>query len=106
MSFLDDLVNPNSYSENVEPGLFGQIEILLWNSSLDEKQKERMNKRMRSINSNEGARMMINELLPLQPIPGVHRTPITVYEIVEATKNRADLDDFQEKRYGAARTDN
>jgi hypothetical protein len=103
MSFLDDLINPDSYSENVEPGLFGRIEILIWNSSLDEKQKARMDKRMKALTTNDGAWRMINELMLLQPVPGVHRTPMTLYEIVEATTKRADLDDFQETRNGKAR---
>lgn len=97
MSFLDDLISEERYSDNVDPGLFTRIECLIWNSSLDEKVKSRMMKRMMQINSNEGAIIMINELMESQPIVGLDRIPITQYEIVEATRNRADRENFKER---------
>ena len=97
MSFLDDLIAEEKYSENVDPGMFSYIEMLIWNSSLDEKAKHRMMKRMTQINSNEGASLMISELLESQPIVGLDRIPITQYEIVAATRDRVDRENFKER---------
>lgn len=97
MSFLDDLIADEKYSDNVDPGLFTYIESLIWNSSLDEKIKARMMKRMMQINSNEGAMIMVGELLESQPIVGLDRIPITQYEIVEATRRRVELENFKER---------
>lgn len=97
MSFLDDLIAEEKYSENVDPGLFSYIEMLIWNSSLDEKIKHRMMKRMMQINSNDGAMMMVVELQQSQPIIGLDRIPITQYEIVEATRNRVERENFKER---------
>lgn len=97
MSFLDDLIADERYSENVDPSLFTYIESLIWNSSLDEKAKHRMMKRMMQINSNEGAMIMIGELQESQPIIGLDRIPITQYEIVAATRNRVDIENFKER---------
>lgn len=97
MSFLDDLISEQKYSDNVDPGLFTYIESLIWNSSLDEKAKSRMMARMMQINSNEGAMLMAEELKESQPIIGLDRIPITQYEIVEATRNRVERENFKER---------
>lgn len=84
--------------EEIGIGLQPHIEVMIWNSSLDEKVKEKLMKQMLSLRTNEEAVALIHLLQDSQPIPGLHRTPITQYEIVEATRNRADRDDFQEDR--------
>lgn len=93
---LDNEVN--GFDEPVDFGLQTVIEQMIWNSSLDEKLKERMTQRMLNLGSKTDAFRMIDELKDSQPILGLDRIPITQYEISEATKNRADRDDFQEDR--------
>lgn len=97
MSFLDELISEEKYSENIDPGLFTRIEQMIWNSSLDEVSKSRMNKRMLKINSMEGAMNMINDLKDSQPIVGLDRIAITQYEIVEATRRRVEIENFKER---------
>ena len=46
----------------------------------------------------EDAMKMINFLKEFQPIVGLERIPITQYEIVKATRERADRDDFTERK--------
>lgn len=96
MDFLDELISPQQFNQHVDQGLIGQIETLIWYSSLDDVAKARMMKRMLKLESIEGAMNMITYLKELQPIPGFHRTAITQYEIVEATRRAVDMDDFKE----------
>lgn len=77
-------------------GLQPMIETMIWNSSLDDKEKERLMKQMVNLRTNEEAQAMITYLQESQPIPGVDRIPITQYEIVKATRERADREDFRE----------
>lgn len=52
---------------------------------------------MLALRSNEEAQGMITLLGDCQMIPGLERTPLTLYEIVKATRDRADRDDFYER---------
>lgn len=85
----------DSYEE-IGMGLQPHIETMIWNSSLDEKVKEQLMKRMLSLRTNEEAAALISELQDSQPIVGLDRIPITQYEIVKATKERVDREDFKE----------
>ncbi len=98
MSFLDDLIAPQQFNEHVSQGILGQIENLIWHSSLDEKEKARKMKEMMSLGSDEEAFKMVRFLSDFQPIPGHHRAAITQYEIVEATRRAVQLDDFKEEK--------
>lgn len=86
----------DSYEE-IGMGLQPHIEVMIWNSSLDDKTKEQMMERMIHLRTNEEAVALINELQDSQPIVGLDRIPITQYEIVKATKDRADREDFKER---------
>lgn len=97
MSFLDDLVNSNSVNA-IDEGLIAQIENLIWFSSLDEREKARLMKRMMQLETIEGAMQMINYLKQSQPIVGLDRVPLTQYEIVEATRRRVEREDFKERK--------
>lgn len=92
---LDNQVN--GFDEPVDFGLQTVIEQLIWNSSLDEKKKERLTQRMVNLTNKNDAFQMIEELKDSQPIIGIDRTAITQYEISQAVKDRADRDDFQER---------
>jgi hypothetical protein len=98
MSFLDELISDQQFNENVDQGLLGQIEVLIWHSSLDEKQKAKKMKEMLRLESIEGAMKMITFLKEFQPIVGLHRAPMTQYESVEATRLRVDRENFKERR--------
>ena len=93
MSFLDDIIQPN----DLDQGVLGKIETLIWYSSLDEKQKAKEMKKMLRLETIEEAYKMVNFLQDFQPIPGRDRIAITQYEIVTATKNRADIDDYYDR---------
>lgn len=95
--FLDDLVSDQQFNENVDQGLLGRIENLIWHSSLGEKEKSREMKRMLKLESTEDAIRMLKFLEDFQPVIGIHRAPMTQYEAVQATRERADLDDFKEQ---------
>lgn len=97
MDFLDELISGQNFNEHVDQGLIGQIENLIWHSSLDEKSKARKMKEMLKLETVEGAMKMINFLKDFQPIPGHHRTAITQYEIVDATRRAVEMDDFKER---------
>lgn len=97
MSFLDDLISDEQYNPNVDQGILAQIEILIWHSSMDEKEKAREMKRMLKLESIQDAMMMINFLKEFQPIVGFHRAPMTQYESVEATRLRVDRENFKER---------
>jgi hypothetical protein len=97
MSFLDELISDQQFNENVDQGLLGQIEVLIWHSSLDEKQKAKKMKEMLRLESIEGAMKMITFLKEFQPIVGLHRAPMTQYESVEATRLRVDRENFKER---------
>lgn len=98
MSFLDDLVSDEQYNPNVDQGLLGKIEWLIWQSSMSEQEKSREMKRMLNLESMEAAYQMVKFLQDFQPIVGLHRAPMTQYEVVEATRLRADRDDFKERK--------
>lgn len=97
MSFLDDLINSSSVNA-IDEGLIAQIENLIWFSSLDEREKARLMKRMMKLETIEGAMQMINYLKQSQPIVGLDRVPLTQYEIVEATRRRVEREDFKERK--------
>jgi len=97
MSFLDDLISVNSFNANIDEGLIGRIEMLIWYSSLDEKEKSRQMKAMLKLESEEEAWKLIKKLEEYQPVPGRDRTAITQYEIVEATRRRVELENFKER---------
>lgn len=96
--FLDDLASDQQFNENVDQGLLGRIESLIWYSSMSDGEKSREMKRMLKLESMEDAYKMLNFLNEFQPVPGRDRTAITQYEIVQATRERADRDDFTEQR--------
>lgn len=96
--FLDELVSNEQFNENVDQGLLGKIEWLIWQSSMSDQEKSREMKRMLRLESMEGAYRMVKFLEDFQPIVGVHRAPVTQYESVEATRRRADYDDFKERK--------
>lgn len=97
MSFLDDLISDQQFNENVDQGLLGRIEWLIWHSSLDEKQKARKMKEMLKLESNDDAYNLVNFLQDFQPIVGAHRAPMTQYESVAATRERVDRENFKER---------
>lgn len=97
MSFLDELVSDEQFNKDVDQGLLGRIEWLIWHSSLDDKQKAREMKKMLRLESMEDGYRMVNFLSDFQPIVGVHRTPITQYEIVQATRERVERENFKER---------
>lgn len=84
--------------EELRIGLQPHIEVLIWNSSLNELAKEKLMNQMINLKTNEEAIAMIDYLQEYQAIPGLERTPITQYEIVRATRERADRDDFSERK--------
>lgn len=96
--FLDDLVSDEQYNPNVDQGLLGKIEVLIWHSSLTDQEKSREMKRMLNLESMDDAYRMVKFLQDFQPILGIHRAPMTQYEVVEATRLRADYDDFKERK--------
>lgn len=96
--FLDDLVSDQQFNENVDQGTLGKIEWLIWQSSLSDQDKSKQMKRMLNLESMEDAARMVNFLKDFQPVIGIHRAPMTQYEAVQATRERADYDDFQEDR--------
>jgi len=98
MSFLDELISDQQFNENVDQGLLGKIETLIWYSSLDDKQKAREIKKMLRLESMEDAYKMVNFLSDFQPIIGVHRAPMTQYEVVQATRERVERENFKERK--------
>lgn len=97
MDFLDELISDQQFNEYVDQGLIGRIEIMIWHSSLDDKEKRKLMKQMLNLKSNEDAWWMINYLKQSQPILELERPAITQYEIVEAVRRSADMDDFKEE---------
>lgn len=97
---LDNEVN--GFSEPVDFGIVTLIESMIYQSSLDEKKKEELTKRMLSLESKYEAFKMIDELKDSQPIPGIDRPAGPQYEISEAVKFAADKDDFYEQRKAKA----
>ncbi len=93
MSFLDDLIKPN----DIDQGVLGKIETLIWYSSLDEKQKAIEMKKMLRLETLEEAYKMVNVLQDFQPIPGQDRIASTQYEIVEALRRRVERENFKER---------
>lgn len=93
MSFLDDLIKPN----DIDQGVLGKIETLIWYSSLDEKQKATEMKKMLRLETLEEAYKMVNFLQDFQPVPGQDRIASTQYEIVEATRRRVERENFKER---------
>lgn len=87
----------NGFDEPVDFSMLAMIESLIWQSSLGEIEKESMSRRMNALKTKSDAFRMIDELKDSQPIVGVDRVAMTQYEIVKATKERADRDDFQER---------
>lgn len=97
MDFLDELISDQQFNEFVDYSTQTLIESLIWNSSLDEVEKFKLMKQMVNLKSNEEAQGMIQRLQDCQPIPGYHRTAVTVYEIVAATRRAVELDNFKER---------
>lgn len=95
--FLDELGKEDQYHPDVE-GLLGKIETLIWHSSMSDQDKHREMKRMMKLESMEDAVQMVKFLQDFQPVIGIHRAPMTQYEVVEATRQRADYDDFKERK--------
>lgn len=96
--FLDELASDEQYNPNVDQGLLGKIEWLIWQSSMSDQEKHREMKRMLRLESMEDAVKMVTFLQDFQPVIGIHRAPMTQYEAVEATRRRADYDDFKERK--------
>lgn len=96
--FLDDLISDQQFNENVDQGIMGRIEWLIWQSSLNDQEKSREMKRMLKLESMEAAYKIVKFLEDFQPIVGVHRAPVTQYESVQATRERADREDFKERK--------
>lgn len=96
--FLDELVSDEQYNKDVDQGTMGRIEWLIWQSSMSDQEKSREMKRMLNLESMEAAYAMIKFLQDFQPEVGFHRAPMTQYESVEATRIRADRDDFKERK--------
>lgn len=97
MSFLDDLISPQQFGSGVDQNLLGQIETLIWHSSLDDIQKAKKMKEMLRLESTQDAMKMIIFLKDFQPIVGFHRAPMTQYESVEALRLRIDRENFKER---------
>lgn len=98
MSFLDDLVSVNTFNANLDEGLIIKLESLIWNSSLDEKEKAKQMKHILQMDSTEEAYALIKKLEEYQPVPGRDRIAITQYEIVGATRRAVEMDDFKERK--------
>lgn len=96
--FLDDLVSDQQFNDNVDQWILGQIEMLIWQSSLDDIQKSKQTKKMLKLESMDEAFKMVGFLKEYQPNIGTHRAPMTAYETVQATRERADRDDFKERK--------
>lgn len=92
---LDNQIN--GFDEPVDFGILAIIENMIWQSSLGEIEKESMSRKMNALKTKSDAFRMIDELKDSQPIVGVDRVAMTQYEIMKATKERADRDDFQER---------
>jgi len=88
----------NGFSEPVDFGITTLIEQMIWQSSLDEKKKEALTKRMLALETKAEAFQLIDELKDSQPIPGIDRPAGPQYEISAAVRNAADKDDFYEQR--------
>jgi hypothetical protein len=97
VSFLDDLIDEHQFNQHVNQGLMARIEMLIWYSSLDEREKARLIKQMLKLESEEEAWKLIKKLEEYQPVPGRDRVAITQYEIVEATRRRVELENFKER---------
>lgn len=98
MSFLDDIISVNQFNANIDEGLIGRLENLIWHSSLDEKEKAKQMRYILKMETVEEAYALIKKLEEYQPVPGRDRTAITQYEIVEATRRAVELDDFKERK--------
>lgn len=98
MDFLDQLISDQQFNEDVDQSLLAQIENLIWYSSLDDKEKARKMRAMLKLESTEDAMKMVLFLKEFQPIVGIHRVPITQYEIVETVRLKADIDDFYDRK--------
>lgn len=96
--FLDELVSDEQYNDNVDQGLMGRIEGLIWHSSLNDIDKAKQMRKMLKLESMEDAYKMVKFLSDFQPILATERTAITQYEIVQATRERADREDFKERK--------
>jgi TRAP-type C4-dicarboxylate transport system substrate-binding protein len=96
--FLDELVSDQQFNENVDQGTMGRIEVLIWHSSMSDIEKAREMRRMLKLESMEAAYRMVKFLQDFQPEIGFHRAPMTQYESVEATRIRADREDFKERK--------
>lgn len=96
--FLDDLVSDQQFNENVDQGILGRIETLIWHSSLSDQEKSREMKKMLKLESTEDAYRMLKFLQDFQPVVGLHRAPVTQYESVEATRLRVEREDFKERK--------
>lgn len=96
--FLDELASDEQYNPNVDQGLLGKIEWLIWQSSMSDIEKHREMKRMLRLGSMEEAIRMVKFLEDFQPVIGIHRAPMTQYEAVQATRERADREDFKERK--------
>lgn len=96
--FLDDLVSDQQFNENVDQGILGKIEWLIWQSSLSDQEKSREMKKMLRLESEEAAYRMVKFLQDFQPVVGLHRAPVTQYESVEATRLRVERENFKERK--------
>jgi hypothetical protein len=96
--FLDELASDQQFNENVDQGLLARIETLIWYSSMSDAEKHREMKRMLRLESIEDAMRMVKFLEDFQPVPPHDRAAVTQYEIVKATRERADYDDFKERK--------
>jgi len=88
----------HGFEEPVDFGLMTLIEEMIYRSSLDDKKKAVMTRRMNALGSKSEAFKMIEELKDSQPIIGMDRPPLTAYEQVSATRERADREDFKERQ--------
>lgn len=96
--FLDELASDEQYNPNVDQGILGRIETLIWHSSLSDQEKSREMKRMLKLESVDDAMRMVKFLEDFQPVVGIHRAPMTQYESVRATRLRVEREDFKERK--------
>lgn len=77
--------------------ILGAIETMILTYNLSEGEKKRFKRLSEKVGTNEQAKEIMSILQNYRPIMGIERVPQDVREVIEAVRNRMDVEDFKER---------
>lgn len=87
-----------SNEEQISQAYLEKLEMLIWTSTMNTRERDECIRKVMAMQYMGEAYDLEKYLERFRPIPGLESVPQTVREQVEATRRRADMEDFKERQ--------